>query len=295
MFNQLKSKKLLFALAIIIIIGLNFYTLSIAYPTMNHPLNLGGADLPRDFSVYYIAAWRMFHNPSQIFTIGPLPDGEPTIYPYLTPYKYLPSFLVLISPLVTLSYYQAFWVFDAIQFALLPLMAFLLYKLLEKKNPVVALLVLVLVLLLPYPMPGRGLSVSYFMSWAEGQAKIFLSFLLLVSFYFGYKGRAALSGVIFALGAFDPRFAFLALPLFLFYNKGKLKTAFVPMVIALIATNFIIFYPGTAQGFVDMVLGSGSTTPFYTPGWIPIVMLISLIAINARQMGEALKLHFRKQ
>jgi hypothetical protein len=291
MFRQLKSKKLLFALAVIIIIGLNFYTFSVAYPTMNHPLNLGGADLPRDFSVYYIATWRMFHNPSQIFTTGQIADGEPTIYPSLTPYKYLPSFLVLISPLINLSYYPAFWVFDAFQFALLPLMAFFLYKLLEKKNPAVVFLILVLVLLLPYPMPGRGLSVSYFMSWAEGQAKIFLSFLLLVSFYFGYKGRAALSGVAFALGAFDPRFAILALPLFLFYNEGKLRAALIPMVIALVATNFIVFYPGAAQGFVDMVFGSGSATPLYTPAWIPLIMLVSLILVNGRQMIDALKIH----
>ncbi len=291
MFHCLKSKKLLFALAIIIIIGLNFYTLSVAYPTMNHPLNIGGADLPRDFSVYYIATWRMFHNPSQIFTTGHLADGEPTIYPSLTPYKYLPSFLVLISPLINLSYYPAFWFFDAFQFALLPLMAFLLYTLLEKKNPAIAFLILVLVLLLPYPMPGRGLSVSYFMSWAEGQAKIFLSFLLLVSFYFGYKGRPVLSGVAFALGAFDPRFALLALPLFLFYNKGKLKASFIPMIIALIGTNFMVFYPGTSQGFVDMVFGSGGSTPIYTPAWIPLVMLVSLILVNSRQMIEALKSH----
>jgi hypothetical protein len=87
----------------------------------------------------------------------------------------------------------------------------------------------------------------------------------------------------------------LALPLFLFYNKGKIKAALIPMVIALLATNFMIFYPGTAQGLIEMVLGSGSTTPFYTPGWIPIVMLVSLIAINAKQMAETLKLHWRKQ
>ena len=295
MFNQLKSKKLLFALAVIIIMGLNFYTFSVAYPTMNRPLNLGGSDLPRDFSVYYIAAWRMFHNPSQIFTVGNLPDGEPAIYPSLTPYKYLPSFLVLISPLVNLSYYQAFWVFDAFQFALLPLMAFMLYTLLEKKNSAIAFLILVLVLLLPYPMPGRGLSVSYFMSWAEGQAKIFLSFLLLVSFYLGYKGRAALSGIVFALGAFDPRFTVLALPLFLFYNKSNLKKALIPFTIALVTLNSVVFYPGVAHGFIAMVFGSGTTTPFYTPTWIPLIMLVSLIAVNARQMFETLKFYRQKQ
>ena len=289
MAHPLKSKKLLFALATIIFLILNFYTLSVAYPTMNHPLNLGGADLPRDFSVYYISAWRMFHNPSQIFTTGPLSDGEPAIYPSLTPYKYLPSFLLLISPLVNLSYYQAFWVFDAFQFALLPLIALLLYKLMEKKNPILAFLIILAVLLLPYPMPGRGLSVSYFMSWAEGQAKIFLSFLLLASFYLGYKGKPALSGIAFALGAFDPRFAILAFPLFLFYNKNKLRNALGTMIITLVASNLMVLYPGTAQGFLNMILSSGDTTPFYTPSWIPLVMIVCLLAVNARQLVDAIK------
>jgi len=131
----LKSKKLLFSLAVVVIILLNFYTLSVAYPTMSGPLNFGGADLPRDFTVYYLASWRMFHNPSKTFTTALLNDGEPAIYPPITPYKYMPSFLVLVSPLLSLRYYQAFWVFDAIQLALLPIIAFLLYKLLKNKHP----------------------------------------------------------------------------------------------------------------------------------------------------------------
>ena len=63
------------------------------------------------------------------------------------------------------------------------------------------------------------------------------------------------------------------------------------MTIALMGTNFMVFYPGTAQGFVDMILVSSSTTPLYTPAWIPLVMLVSLILINGRQMIEALKFH----
>ena len=284
-----KTRKKLYILAVAVIIVLNLYTLSLAYPTMTHPLNFGAGDLPRDFSVYYIAAWRLIHNPSQIFHTGNLPDGEPTIYPSLTPYKYLPSFLVLVSPLAALSYYQAFWVFDAIQFALLPIIALLLYMLLEKKHPAAAFVVLVAVLLLPYPMPGRGLSVSYFMSWAEGQAKILLTFLLLLSYYLGYSGRPQLSGFVFALGAFDPRFAVLGLPLFLFYNRSRLKAALIPMVATLVAFNFIVFYPGAAQGFLNMVLTSGDQTPFYTPSWIPLVMIVCLVAVNAKQMASALK------
>ena len=289
MFASFKSKKAFFAVAIVIIVVLNLYTFSVAYPTMNQPLNLGGADLPRDFSVYYLAAWRMVHNPSQIFTTQPLNDGEPTIYPPITPYKYLPSFLVEISPLLSLSYYQAFWVFDAIMFILIPMMAFLLYKLLEDKHPAIALVVMVAVLLLPYPMAGRGLSVSYFMSWAEGQAKILVAFLLLLSFYLGYRGKPGMSGVAFALGAFDPRFAVLALPLFIFYSKGNLRRAGAVMVIGVVALNAVVFYPGTAQGFIGMVFGTGTTTPLYTPAWIPAIMLACLFAVNARQMVDELK------
>lgn len=290
MFQPFKSKKVLFSIVVVIIIVLNLYTFSVAYPTMNKPLNLGGKDLPRDFSVYYVAAWRMLHDPPQIFNTHPLDNGEPAIYPPITPYKYLPSFLVLITPLLYLSYYQAFWVFDAIQFAMLPIMAFLIYKLLENKNQAIVLLVLVAVLLLPYPMLDRGLSVSYFMHWAEGQAKIFLSFLLLLSFYLGYRGKAGLSGVAFALGAFDPRFAVIAFPLFLFYNKGKLKSAAATMAITLVAFNAAVFYPGTAEGFVSMVFGSGTTTPLYTPAWIPTIMLVCLFAVNTRQLIDNLNI-----
>jgi len=293
MTEVLKSRKLLFAVATALLICLNFYTLTVAYPTMTHPLNLGGADLPRDFSVYYIAAWRMFHNPSQIFTTGFLNDGEPQIYPALTPYKYMPSFLLLISPLVSLDYYKAFWVFDAFQFALLPLIALLLYKLLARKNPVIALLIIVGVLLLPYPMSGRGLSVSYFMHWAEGQAKVFLTFLLLLSFYLGYSGKPYFSGVVFSLGAFDPRFAVLALPLFLFYNKNELRASVVAMILGLVGSNIVVFYPGTTQGFLNMISSSGVATPLYTPAWIPTFMIIALIAINAKQMLNELRYTLR--
>lgn len=289
MFNALKSKKAIFAIAIVIIIALNAYTFSLAYPTMDKPLNFGNGDLPRDFSVYYLSAWRMLHNPSQIYNTQPLNDGEPTIYPPITPYKYFPSFLVLITPLLTLNYYQAFWVYNAVQFALLPIMAFLLYKLLENKNPVAALFIFVAVLLLPYPQQGTGLSTSYFMSWAEGQAKIPVAFLLLLSYYYGYKGKAWLSGVAFAAGAFDPRFAVLGLPLFLFYNKGKLKSAMAVMVVVFVALNGVVFYPGAAQGFVSMVFGTGTTTPLYTPAWIPVIMIACLLAVNAKQILDEIK------
>jgi hypothetical protein len=84
----------------------------------------------------------------------------------------------------------------------------------------------------------------------------------------------------------------LALPLFLFYNKGKLKRAVALAVVVLVAFNAVVFYPGVAQGFVGMVFGSGTTTPLYTPAWIPFVMILCLFAVNARQMRDELKNRF---
>lgn len=296
MFQRQSSKKVLFALAVVIIIGLNLYTLSVAYPTLTSAQelthNVGEKGWARDFFVYYAAAWLMIHNPSQIYSTTHWTDGNLSVSLSLTPYKYLPSFLLFILPLLSLSYSQAFWIFDAFQFALLPFIALLLYKLLEKKSPASALIILTSVLLLPWPTPGRGLSVSYFMSWAEGQTKILLTFLLLLSFYMGYSGKPRLSGAIYALSAFDVRFALLGLPLFLFYNRTKLKDAVVPAVAALVAFNLVIFYPGVAPAFLNMVLSSGCSTPFYTPSVIPLIMILSLLLVNATEIVDEIEKRF---
>lgn len=288
-----KSKRPLFAILIVVTVALNAYTLASAAPTMTKPLNLGAGPVPRDFSVYYIAAWRLLHRPSEIFAVELLRGGEPIVYAPLTPYKYLPSFLVLVAPLTVLSYYQAFWVFDAAQFALLPIMGLLLYKLLDKKNPIIAFLVIATVLLLPIPMADRGLSVSYFMQWAEGQAKVLLTFLLALSYYLAYKRKPELSGFVYALGAFDPRFAVFGLPLFLYYNRGRLKEACVPMLAFLVALNAVALYPGTTQGFFDMVFKSGDTTPFYTPSWIPSALILCLMLVNAKGLINQLIIDLR--
>jgi hypothetical protein len=60
------------------------------------------------------------------------------------------------------------------------------------------------------------------------------------------------------------------------------------MVIVLVSFNAIVFYPGSAAGFVGMVFSSGTTTPLYTPAWIPVIMIACLFAVNARQMGDEL-------
>ncbi len=78
---------------------------------MNQPLNLGGADFPRDFSVYYVATWRMFHDPSQIFNTHPKSTANPLTHPHIT-LQVLAIFSGADFALLTFNYYQAFWIFD---------------------------------------------------------------------------------------------------------------------------------------------------------------------------------------
>jgi hypothetical protein len=234
-----------------------------------------------------MGAWRLWNNPAHIYNFGALKDGEPTILPHPEEYKYLPSFLLIISPFLSLNYQQALLAFDIAQFALLPLMAYLLYKLLSNKPIAITLAVMVITLLLPFPTPQTGFSTSYYWQWGEGQAKVFVTFLLLISFYFGSRGRPYLSGIALAFGFFDPRFGLLALPLFIMYNRKNLKAATISLLGSLALSNAMLLYPGMASNFLNMVLASAVTTPLYYYSLIPLITLLSLIIVNIKELGRA--------
>ena len=277
-------------IAVAIIILLNFYTFVVAYPetyTITPGINSSGTNLAKDFSAYYMGAWRLWNNPAHIYNFGALKDGEPTILPHPEEYKYLPSFLLIISPFLSLNYQQALLAFDIAQFALLPLMAYLLYKLLSNKPIAITLAVMVITLLLPFPTPQTGFSTSYYWQWGEGQAKVFVTFLLLISFYFGSRGRPYLSGIALAFGFFDPRFGLLALPLFIMYNRKNLKAATISLLGSLALSNAMLLYPGMASNFLNMVLASAVTTPLYYYSLIPLITLLSLIIVNIKELGRA--------
>jgi hypothetical protein len=283
MLNPQSSRKKLIIATVVILLLFNFFTLTLAYPE-TFRLD-GGGRLAKDFSAYYIGAWRMLHNPAQIYTHGLVNDGEPQIYPQPQAYKYTPSFLLFMAPFLSLDYHDGLVVFDALQFALLPLMALLLYNLLNKRNLAVVIVVMVVVFL-PFPLPHWGPFASYFWQWAEGQAKVFETFLYLLAFYLGSRGKPYLSGVVLGFAAFDPRFALLSLPLFLFYNKSSLRASIASGALTLVLSNFLLFYPATATGFIGMVFGSGLTTPIYPYALIPLFTLASLIVVNGKEITE---------
>jgi hypothetical protein len=262
----------------------------VAYPetyAVNAGINTSGTILAKDFSAYYMGAWRLWNNPAHIYTFGALHDGEPVILPHPETYKYLPSFLLVISPLLSLNYQQALLAFDIFQFMLLPLMAYLLYKLLGGKHLAVTFAVMVVALLLPFPTSQGALSLSYYWQWGEGQAKVFVTFLLLLSFYLGSRRRPYLSGIAFAFGFFDPRFGLLAIPLFIMYNRKNLKAATASTISMLVLSNLMLLYPGMGSSFISMVFSSAVTTPLYYYSLIPVFTLLTLIIVNFKELVAA--------
>lgn len=239
----------------------------------NHPL-------AKDFSAFYIGAWRLFHDPGQIYTHALLTDGEPAIYPQPEQFKYLPSFLILVAPFLLLQYSQALAIFDIIQFLLLPLIGIMVYSLTREKGWGITIIAETLVLLLPAAAPGWGFSVGYFWQWKEGQSKVLETLLLTASFYLGTRGRPVWSGVLLGLAFFDPRFAIVSIPLFFAYNPIKAASAFKSLGATLVLSNIPIFYPDVGLAFLRMVFTTGLSTALYPYAIIPLAEVVFLSFAN---------------
>lgn len=285
--------KRLFALVVVGLVLVNLGTFVAAIPettTVDGGCCAPNQLLAKDFSAYYTAAWRLFQDPSQIYFHGSVSDGELAILPQPQGYKYLPSFLLLISPLLALPYGSALIAFDVLQFALLPLIAVLIYRLLKDKGFAVASIVAALVLVLPFPFPTPqwSLSVVYYWQWAEGQCKVLDTFLVLSAFALAKSGRPRSAGAVFALAAFDPRFALLGAPLMAAYSRD-LRTTVIFAAAAFGLTNLVLLYPPTLLGFLTMVFTTGALTPPYPYTFIPMVALILLIYVNREEVGLAIR------
>jgi hypothetical protein len=285
------SRKALLALVSALLV-LNLFTFLPAYSQVstidsgccsNHPL-------AKDFSAFYIGAWRLFHDPTQIYTHGNVSDGEPPIYPQPEQYKYLPSFLLIVSPFLLISYPQALDLFDIIQFMLLPIIGVMVYSLTKEKGWAITIIAETLTLLLPAAFPGWGFSVGYFWQWNEGQSKVLETLLLTASFYLGTKGKTVSSGVLLGLAFFDPRFAIVSIPLFLAYNAARTASAVKSVVATLVFSNLALLYPGVGLGFLEMVLSTGVGTALYPYAIIPLAEVVFLTFTNYYEVkAEVLK------
>jgi hypothetical protein len=285
--------KVIFVAVVSILMVMNLVVLVSAYPeTMVIDSGCcGNRPLAKDFSAFYIGAWRLINDPGQVYNRSYVNDGEYHVLPQPEAYKYLPSFLLLAVPLLALPYQSALTAFDIFQFLLLPLIAWLIYDLTKEKGIAAAVVVAMVALLLPSPTPHWSLSVAYYWQWAEGQSKVLETLLLVLSFYFGKLGRARLSGIALGISAFDPRFALVALPLFIMYNRSKLSPAFLSGAATLVVTNATLLIPGMGSGFLAMLFGPGLSTPLYYYALIPLLTVVALTLLNLDAVLRSLKVN----
>ena len=280
------------ALVVVLSLALSLVAFAIALPETTRADSgccaPGSGALAKDFSAYYVAAWRLFHDPANIYTKGSVPDGGPQVLPQPQGYKYLPSFLVLAAPLLLLPYQTALLAFDFFQLLLLPLVALLLYRIMKGRGVVAVAVVEAAVLLVPSPYPGWGLSAAYYWQWGEGQAKVLVTFLLVLALYLAKTGRPKLAGVACALASFDPRFLILAVPLLAAYSKGKWRQVAAAFAAAFVLLNLPLFSFGVTVRMVQMLESGGALTLPFPYSWIPVVAVALLTVVDWRLVREAL-------
>jgi hypothetical protein len=256
-------------------LALNAYTFSVAYPETFKPMSTIYA---RDFSAYYIGEWRLFHNPTTIYIGGNQP-GDYYIPPNVQTFKYTPSFLVFFVPFMSLSYQNALNVFDILQFISVFALAFFVYKIVKDKNLVGAAIVAFVILVAFQP--------GYYWGYAQSNAHIIQTSLIVGALYFGFSRKPWVSALLFAIGAFDPRGALLALPLLLWYNRQTLLKFGVGIVAFLAALNLpFFFYYDIGLNFLRTEVNGDIISQIYSYDLVPIIAVAALTILEIATIVE---------
>ena len=285
--------------------ALNAFTFCLAFPETFKPESGTWA---RDFSAYYIGEWRLFHNPTTIYWGGAQP-GDYQILPSPQTFKYTPSFLILFAPFLALSYRNALTVFDIIQVALLPALAFFVYKIVKDKNLVFAAVAAVIVLIEPLPTPplnqtalnllqyrffslnAQSFSPSYYIGYLLANAHVLQTCILVGALYFGFTKKPWISALLFAIGSFDPRGALLALPLLLWYNRKQIRPFIIGAASFLAITNLpFFFYHDIGLTFLRSETSGTIISQMYPYDWLPLYAVAALTIIEIINTGKNTKI-----
>lgn len=298
--TMLLSKKAAIISVTVLAAVINFQIFIYAYPQTFEPQS---PSLARDFSAYYVAAWRLFHNPSAVYSTGVQAEdyqivGQPP------PFRYLPSFLLWSAPFLTLSYQDALGAFNIIQFLSVLALAFFVFQLVENKPLIIASTVAVIVLLDPLLFPlifspsgGHGLtdflhwrivslhlqtiSPCYYSGYLMVNAHVLQNSLLIGALYFAFARKPWWSALMFALGVFDPRSALFSLPLLLWYNRKAIRSFILGSVTFLAVTNLpFFFYDGIGFALFQTNFRGSVILDMTLFDWIPICSVASLVVLE---------------
>jgi hypothetical protein len=269
-----KNKKFLI-LVIVIAVALNAFIFCLAYPETFSPMSPVYA---RDFSAYYIGEWRLFHNPTAIY-VGGNSLGDFHISPNPQTFKYTPSFLIFMAPFLTLSYQNALNLFDIIQAVSILALAFFIYKIVKDKKLLNGAIAAGIILI--------GFVPGYYYGYAQANAHIIQTSLIVGALYFGFSKKPWLSALLFAVAAFDPRGALLALPLLLWYNRKKLRKFAAGAVAVIAALNLpFFFYANIGLSFLHEEVNGNIISQIYPYDLVPIFAVITLTALEVFAVYE---------
>jgi hypothetical protein len=124
-------------------------------------------------------------------------------------------------------------------------------------------------------------SWSYYWGYVCGNAHVLQPVFLVGAMYFGFSKKPWLSALMFALGSFDPRFALLALPLVVWYNRKSLSRFAVGTVGFLTAMNLpFFFYYGVGFAMLNANLGGNNVSQMYSYDWIPFYAVLVLTLVE---------------
>jgi hypothetical protein len=285
---SLKNNKHILINTILVAAILNIIIFCIAYPEMLKPST---PVLARDFSAYYIGSWRLVHNPSQIYSWSFEP-GDYEITPNPAPFKYPPSFLLIILPFLAFNYQNAMILFNFVQLLLFFALALFVYEIVKSKKTVHAIIVSIMILIQPLPYvlqspddSSIGLFLSYYIGWCNGNAHILQVILLVGAIYFALYKKPWLCSLLFSFGMFDPRAGIVAIPLLLLYNyrNNKLEHFLFSSFVFISITNVsFLFYNGVYQSFLDSTFNIFTIIQWYPYDWLPIYSILALSMIETK-------------
>lgn len=267
-----------------VLLAFNAYVLSKANPLSPRPDGLAW-----DFSAFYEAGWRFIHAPGQLYSNL----GVPLAYGVAQTFRYPPWFVLFILPFEALNYATAIYAFDYVSYLLLPLIAILIWKILNPKTwKGLTAVSVTLIFTLAEPLYTRYGTVTYdltksfslahptitYLSEYNGaQSKVLQLALIFISLYMISRVHPKWGSFFLVLSAFDPRFTLLALPLFLYMNWREKSVG--RMAKGLLISSVVILLPfqlyfGTLQQYI--LFPQYDITTIWTYEWIPFYAIVSL-------------------
>jgi len=273
-------KKKILLTVILVALALNAYIFSLGYSAASSPIL---EEYANDFSAYYIGAWRLFYNPTQIYASGHYLPGDYLIEPTPQIFKYTPSFLIFFSPLLALSYQDALNFFDVVQFLSVFASAFFVYHLVRDKNFFLGSIAVVMVLLSPAAIgfDARVIFQGYYWGYAMANAHIIQTALIVGALYFAYTKKPWFCAFMVALACFDPRVVLLALPLLLWYSRQVLGKTILACIGFIAALNLpFFFYQNIGLTFLQEQVRGSIVIQMYAYNWVPMLAVVVLTLIE---------------